>query len=66
MPSLDNGYITSHYLPQVGTHGFEGISPLWLPSPDEVIKLSFSASPKTLSPKFSSAPAYRETELSAL
>ena len=31
MPSLNNYYKTSHYLPKVGTHGFEGISPLWLP-----------------------------------
>ena len=40
MPSLNNYYKTSHYLPKVGTHGFEGSSPLWL--------LSLSTSPKTV------------------
>ena len=64
-PSLDNGYKTSHCLSQVGTHGFECISPLWPPSPDKVIKLSFSTSPKTLPLRFDLAPVYREVELSA-
>ena len=46
-------------------HGFEGISPLWSPLPGKVIKRSSSASPKTLSPRFNSAPGYREAELLA-
>ena len=32
--------------------------------PGKVIKLSFSTSPKTLSPRLASAPVYREAELS--
>ena len=35
------------------------------PSPDKVIKLSFSTSPKTLSLRFGSALVRREAELSA-
>ena len=35
------------------------------PSPDKVIKLSFSTSPKTLSLRFGSALVHREAELSA-
>ena len=34
------------------THSFESISPLWPPLPDKAIKLLFSTSPKTLSPRF--------------
>ena len=33
--------------------------------PGKVIKLAFSTSPKILSPRFNSAPLYREDELSA-
>ena len=40
------------YLFQVGTHGFEAISPLWPPLPGKVIKLSFSILPKTLALRF--------------
>ena len=36
----------SHSLPQVGTHGFEGISPLWPPLPSKETKLSFSITSK--------------------
>ena len=61
--SLNNYYKTSHYLPQVETHGFEGISLLWPPSPGKAKKLVFSASSKTLSPRFDSAQVYREAEL---
>ena len=44
-PSLNNYYKTPHCLPQVGTLGFEGISPLCPPLPGKAIKLSFSTSP---------------------
>ena len=44
---------------------FRGSSPLFPPLLGKVIKLSFSTSPKTLSPRFSSAPVYRKAELSA-
>ena len=37
---------------QVGTHSFEGIKPLW-------VKLFFSTSPQTLSPRFHWVPVYR-------
>ena len=47
-PSLDNYYETSHYLLQIGTYGSEGISLLWHPLPDKVIKLPVSTPPKTL------------------
>ena len=33
MPLVNDYYKTSHYPLQVGTHGFEGISPLWPPLP---------------------------------
>ena len=62
MPSLKNYYKT-RCLPKVGTHGFEGISPLWPPFLGKAIKLSFSTSPKTLSLRFDLAPVYREAEL---
>ena len=65
MPSLNKDYKTSHYLPQVRTCDFEGISPLWPPLPGRVIRLSFSTSPKTLSLRFDSVQVYREAELSA-
>ena len=48
MPPLNDYYKTSHYLPQVETYGFEGISPLCSPLPGKAIKLPFSTSPKTL------------------
>ena len=35
------------------------------PLPGKAIKLSFSTSPKTLSPSFDLPPMYREAELSA-
>ena len=41
MPFLNNYYKTSHSLPQVGAHGFEGISPLGPPLPGKVIKIFF-------------------------
>ena len=44
---------------------FRGRSPLCLPLPGKVIKLSFSASSKVLSPRFDSALMYREAERSA-
>ena len=65
MPALNNDYKTSHYLPQVGTHEFEGISPLWPPVPGKVIRLSFPTSPKILSLRFDLVQVYREAELSA-
>ena len=64
-PSFNNYYKMSHYLLRVGTRGFDSISPLWPPLPGKVKKLAFSTSPKTLSPRFNSAPLYREGELSA-
>ena len=45
-------YKTCHYLPQIGTHGFKGISLLCLPLPGIATKLSFSTLPKSLSPRF--------------
>ena len=51
------------YLFQVGTRGFEGISPLWPLLPGKVIKLSFSILPKTLALRFNLV--YREAERSA-
>ena len=65
MSPLNNYYKTSHYLPQVGTHSFEGISWLWPPLPDKVTNLSFSTSPQTPSLRFYSEPVYREAELLA-
>ena len=65
MPSLNNYFKTFHYLLQVGTPGFEGISPLWPPSPGKVKKLSFFTSPITQSLKLDSVLVYREAELSA-
>ena len=56
-------YYKTYYLLQVGT--FEGISLLWPPLPGKAIKLSFSTSPKSLSPRFNLALVYREAELSA-
>ena len=48
-------------LPQVGTHGFEGLLCPLLPG--EAIQLLFSILPKTLSLRFDLALVYRETEL---
>ena len=45
--------------PQVGTHSFWGTSPPCPHLPDKTMKLFFSTSPKTLSPRFSSAPVCR-------
>ena len=59
MPSLNHYYKTPHYPLQVETHSFEGISPLWPPLPGRAIKLFFSTSPKTLSPKINSVLGYR-------
>ena len=53
-------YKTCHYLPQVGTLGFEGINLLCLPLPGKAIKLSFSTAPKTLYPRRDLAQLYRE------
>ena len=63
MPSLDNK--ASHYLPQAGIRGFGDMSPLCLPLPGKAIKLSFSSSPKTLSPRFNVAWMHSNAELSA-
>ena len=43
----------------VGTHSFEGRSPLCPPLPDKAINLLFSTLPKILSQRFNSAPVYR-------
>ena len=59
MPSLNHSYKTSHYPLQVGTHSFEGISPPWSPLPGKAIKLFFSTSLKTLSPRINSVSGYR-------
>ena len=59
MPSLNHYYKTPHYTLQVGTHSFEGISPLWPPLPGKAIKLFFSTSPKTLSLRNNSVSGYR-------
>ena len=42
-----------------------GMNLLYSPLPGKAIKLSFSTSSKTLSPRFDSASAYREAEFSA-
>ena len=60
--SLNNYYKTSHYLPQVGTRGFESISPLWPPLLDKTVKLSFYTSPQTPSLRFDLPQLYREAE----
>ena len=64
MPSLNTYYKTCHYLPQVETHCFEGMSPQCSPLPGKAIKLS-STSPKTLSSRFDWTSMYREAELLA-
>lgn len=43
----------------------QGRKPLCSPFPGKTIKLSFSTSLRTLSPRFSSAPVHREAEFSA-
>ena len=58
-PSLNHYYKTSHYPLEVRTHSFEGISPLWPPLPGQAVKLFFSTSPKTLSPRINSVLGYR-------
>ena len=65
MPYVNNYYKTYHCLSQDGTLGFEGISLLCSPLPGKAIKLLFSSSPKTMSPRFDSALVYRKAELSA-
>ena len=53
-------------LSKLGYIVFRGRSPrVSPPLPGKVIKLSFSTTPRTLSPRFDSAPVYRETELLA-
>lgn len=42
---------------------FQGGSPVCLPLPGQVIKLSFSTSPKTLSLRLDLGPECRQTEL---
>ena len=64
LPSL-NHHQKTHYPLQVRACSFWGRSPLCPPLPGKVIKLSFSTSPKTLSPRFASPPVYREVEFSA-
>ena len=58
-------YKTCHHLPQVKTHGFEGIRLLSPLLPGKAIKLLFSTSPQTLSLRFDLVLVYREAELSA-
>ena len=58
IPSLNHYSKTPHYLLQVGTHSFEGISLLWPALLDKAIKLFFSTSPQT--PRFNSV--YQCTE----
>ena len=58
-PSLTHYYKTSQYPFQVGTHSFEDISLPWPPLPGKAIKLFFSTSPQTLSPRFNSVSGYR-------
>ena len=57
---LNHYYKTCHYCSKAGTHSFEGISRLCSPLPGKAINLSFSTSPKTLSPRTDLAPVYRE------
>lgn len=64
-PYVNNYYKTCHCLSQDGTLGFEGISLLCSPLRSKAIKLLFSSSPKTMSPRFDSALVYRVAELSA-
>ena len=45
MPFLNNYYKFSYYLPQVGTHGFEGMGLLCPPLPGKAIKLLFLTLP---------------------
>ena len=59
-PSLNHYYKTPHYPLQVGTHSLEGISPLWPPLPGKAIKLFYSTSLKTLSPRFNSVLGSRD------
>ena len=58
-PSWNHYYKTSHYPLQVRTHSFEAKNLLWPPVLGEAIKLFFSTSPKTLSPRFNSVSGYR-------
>ena len=51
--------------PRLGYLVLGVISMLCPPLPDQAIKLSFSTSSKTLSPRFDSATVYREAELEA-
>ena len=46
-------------------HGFGGMNLLYSPLPGKAIKLSFSTSSKTLSPRFDPALVYREAEFLA-
>lgn len=50
-PAWNHGSTTAHYPHQGGTHGVEGINPPWPRLPGKAIKLCFSTSPKTLSPR---------------
>ena len=59
-PSLNQYYKTSHYLLQVWTHDFQGISLLWPYLPGKAIKLLFSTSPKPLSLRFDLVPKHRD------
>ena len=45
--------------PLVGTHSFEGISPLWPSLPGKAIRLFFSTSPRTLVSKIKFGAGYR-------
>ena len=56
---LKHCYRTPHYPLQGGSHGFEGISPLWPPLADKAIKLLFSTSPTTLFLSFNMVSGYR-------
>ena len=64
MPFLNNYYKNSHSLPQIGTHGFEGINPLWPPLPGKVIKILFPIQ-KAYASEIWLAMVYREAKLLA-
>ena len=53
-------YKTCHYLPQVKTHGFEGVRLLSPLLPGKAIKRLFSTSPQTLSLRFDLVLVYRD------
>ena len=50
----------NHKSPQVRTHSFEGDEPTVSPLPGKAIQLFSPTLPKTLSPRFTSAPVHRD------